>query len=50
MTLRNISKAYKDYLIRSNYLGEMWIEKDSRFISWANTLEDAKIIINGLTA
>src|SRR5262245_55619910 len=42
----NKQQAYKGYLIRSNLVGDVWIEKDNHRIAWAESFDQAKVIID----
>lgn len=44
-----IGEVYKGYYIRSNLVGEIWVEKDRTLICWAKTLQEAKEKIDELT-
>lgn len=43
-----MSEAYRGFLIQSNIVGSIWIEKGGAFIAWAESIEDAKRQINDL--
>lgn len=43
------SLSYKGYLIRSNIIGDHWVEKDGYRIAWTKDVTDAKKIIDDLT-
>lgn len=44
------SLAYKTYLIRWSDTAGYWIEKGGAFIGWATTKDNAKQLIDELTA
>ena len=40
--------AYKGYLIITDYLGRIRVEKNGQHISWANSIDTAKGLIDSL--
>lgn len=43
-----MTRAYHGYLIRSNYTGDIWIEKNRQLIAWATSIADAEAKIDAL--
>ena len=47
LTATNDAQAYHGFLIRSNFLnGLIWIEKESAFLGYATSVDDARRIID----
>jgi hypothetical protein len=43
-----LPRAHRGYLIKRTLLGDIWIERDGHFISYAQSVEDAMRLIEDL--